>query len=53
MLQPVAYFFRKQALSLNRPFLSYANTLLQSKSKKQSYKLIAELHAHARAELHN
>ena len=28
-------------------------TLLQSKSKKQSYKLVAELHERARAELHN
>ena len=37
-------FFRKQALFLNRPFLSCAKTLLQSKSEKKSYKSIAELH---------
>ena len=41
------FFGRKHSLFLNRPFLSYANTLLQSKSKKQNYKLIAEHHARA------
>ena len=41
------FFCRKHSLFLNRPFLSYANTLLQSKSKKQNYKLIAEHHARA------